>query len=311
MRSRFGTPMKERLPILEVRANAARGWEMTPNRLHYTYLHPVEVNSLGLRGAKIQAKSADELRILCLGDSLVYGQGVADGDTLPALLESELTAAGRKVTVINGGLRAYATHQQVGLLEELGARIEPDLVLLCWYWNDLQERDIHKTYERLEQSGPIAFDLGAPIDGWRKARWYGLQLLRRSAVLNLLHERFRPRPVDAWDEDFLQQGIAKLNDYLARMRELAQQLDADFKAVLLPDPGGRIAGTWGLISSDRAASTIEAHSIPLLDLRPAMDAWIAEHERAPILPFDGHYDATGNALMARCMAEWLMQAHER
>ncbi len=40
-------PLSERLPILEVRANAVRGWEMLPGQTHYTYHYPVTVNALG------------------------------------------------------------------------------------------------------------------------------------------------------------------------------------------------------------------------------------------------------------------------
>src|SRR5262245_26290034 len=45
-----GAPLRERLPVMRVRANPYRGWEMVPSEDHYTYEHLVHVNALGLRG---------------------------------------------------------------------------------------------------------------------------------------------------------------------------------------------------------------------------------------------------------------------
>src|SRR5882672_198257 len=89
-RALFGVPLPERLPIVEVRADARCGYVMVPDREAFTYGHPAHVNHLGLRGGDLEKKAPGEIRILCLGDSTTYGQGLADEDTLPALLEREL-----------------------------------------------------------------------------------------------------------------------------------------------------------------------------------------------------------------------------
>jgi hypothetical protein len=129
-----GSPLAERLPVMMVRANPRRGWEMVPGE-HYTYQHRVQVNSLGLRGPELAAKRPGERRILFLGDSLTYGQGVADDETVPAALERALAerAPQQRWSVVNAGCRAYGTSHELGLLAELGARIQPDVVLLGWY----------------------------------------------------------------------------------------------------------------------------------------------------------------------------------
>ena len=45
---------------------------------------PVVVNSLGLRGVEVAPKPAAAVdRILVLGDSIVFGQGVGEQDTFP------------------------------------------------------------------------------------------------------------------------------------------------------------------------------------------------------------------------------------
>lgn len=305
-RSRYGTPEPERLPLLRVQANPFRGWEMVPSRDHYTYLEQVRVNELGLRGAEVGAKRAGERRILCLGDSLIYGQGVGESETLPAALEAALPADSGTV-VINGGLRAYATHQELGLLEELGDRVEPDLVLLCWYWNDVEERDIEETRGRLEQSGPIVFDVSRPWSVARRVKWHAKQMARRSALLNHLHERIRTEPWKAWSEEFRAAGLSRLEGYLDLFEARCAELGAEFRVVLLPDLDGIMGGDVSRDLSNRGAALFEARDFPFLDLRPALNAWIDEHRRIPILPFDGHFNGEGNRLFGRAIADWLTE----
>ena len=302
VRAEHGAPLPERLPILEVQANRHRGWEMVPGDVHYTYLHPVHVNSLGLRGPELPEKQDGERRILCLGDSLTYGQGVADEATIPAYLEELLTTPDRPVTVVNGGLRAYATHQELALLRELGPTVAPDEVLLLWYWNDLEERDITRTYAKLSASGPIAFDVGDPLGAWQRFLWRARQPIRRSAVLNLLHERFAPREWSNWDDGFVEEGFTKLEGYLDGFRETCAELDASFRIVLMPDPTGLDGASLSGRLTERALELFEQEGIERLDLRPTLGAWMAEHGRAPILPHDGHFDAEGNRVLAEAIA---------
>jgi hypothetical protein len=58
---------------------------------------------------------------------------------------------------------------KAGLLRHvaLGARIEPDVVLLGWYWNDVSERAIQPTYEAFLPRGEFAFDTGGSSKAWR------------------------------------------------------------------------------------------------------------------------------------------------
>ncbi len=303
-RGRYGTPLPERVPLLEVQANAWRGWEMVPDLDHYTYLERVRINSIGLRGDDLAPKRPGELRVLCLGDSLIYGQGVGEDDTLPAALEEALPPESRPV-VINGGLRAYATHQELGMLEELGERIAADVVLLCWYWNDVDERDIERTHAKLEASGPIVFDLGSPWSTRLRISWHLRQLLRRSALLNHLHEQFRMGPWEQWSEAYRAAGIERLDRYLERFQALCSEQGAELRVVLMPDPGGIMGGAVSTDLSSRGAQLFEERGLPFLDLRPTMAAWMAEHGSAPILPFDGHFNGDGNRLLAGAIADWL------
>jgi len=307
VRSVVGAPLAERLPILMMRANPQRGWEMVPGKEHYTYQHLVHVNALGLRGPELGEKQPLERRVLALGDSLVYGQGVADGETLPVALESALRRLDPQHawTVVNAGHRAYDTRQELALLEELGERIQPDVVLLCWYWNDLNERNIERTYANLEHKGEVSFDTGNSVEGFDRLRWRAQQLVRKSALFMLVHDILSSR-AEPMSPEYVQKGLQRLGRYLERFRALAQRFGSTPVFVVIPDPNvlrGR-KETQGM--ADRAAGLARERNLPVIELLSALEPLLAEDPRVPIVPFDGHYDPRANRAMGEFLAARLL-----
>ena len=307
-RLRFGSPLAERLPILRIQANPTRGWEMVPSETHYTYLHPVRVNALGLRGTEVEPKRPGERRVLALGDSLVYGQGVADDQTLPSHLERALADRdAAEWTVVNAGLRAYDTVQELALLEELGPEVEPDVVLLCWFRNDFRGRDIEATHEGLVDSGPIAFDTGNKLEGFDELKWHLRQLCRRSSLLMYAYDRLIPKPSDRLEGPELEEALVELAAHLDRFVDLAEGLGAKPVMCVIP-PADRITDEpYGDRIDERALEVAWEGGLPALDLRPALRSAYDAAGELPILPFDGHYDANGNRVMADALASWLLE----
>jgi lysophospholipase L1-like esterase len=305
----YGVPLPEHLPIMMMRANPHRGWEMVPGKEHYTYTHRVHVNALGLRGPELGDKQPGEARILVLGDSLVYGQGVGDGDTVPAALERSLARRqpGRRWSVVNGGHRAYDTAQELALLLELGPRIAPDVVVLCWYHNDFLERDIPRTYARLQDQGELAFDTANKLEGLDWLSWQGKQLLRHSALMMLAHDYLWSRATEEPPVD-VELGLQRLRGYLERMRVLASQWRFDLIVALVPDANILRGNRENVAQTQRAGEVALCLGIPVVDLQPAIEAEFEKTQRVPVLPFDGHYDAAGNAAMAELLAERLLEA---
>lgn len=118
------------------------GYRLAKN-FEYDWEHPefrmqVKTNSLGLREDR-EFGDKQALRILVLGDSFVFGLGVQRSETFQALLEQSLSKRlGRAVEVINAGVPGYGTCHERLVLEELLPKLQPDLVLLCFYaGNDL------------------------------------------------------------------------------------------------------------------------------------------------------------------------------
>jgi lysophospholipase L1-like esterase len=109
-------------------------WETRYGDVHVTY------NERGLRDRPILPKAPDEYRILALGDSVTFGWGVDQDKTFAARLESMLPSRlHRPVRVINSGVGGYNTVQEVTYFKQEGIALQPDLVLLTYVQNDIDE----------------------------------------------------------------------------------------------------------------------------------------------------------------------------
>lgn len=77
-----------------------------------------------------------KLRILTLGDSCTFGVGVNDEETWPAQLQKLFDETGIPVEVINAGVPGYTAFQGKLFLEKFGLKMQPDLVIASFGFND-------------------------------------------------------------------------------------------------------------------------------------------------------------------------------
>lgn len=299
----IGAPLAEHLPILTIQANEFRGWEMVPGEEHKTYHHLVHVNALGLRGPELGPKEPGEIRVLTLGDSLIYGQGAGDDETVPHVMEellNEDAPEGHTYRVVNGGLRAYATNQELGLLRELGPTIRPDVVVLFWYWNDIVEPNIQSNYERFRRTGPVAFDIKRRMEGWPAFKWHLVQLVRHSALFMYLHDQ-KARFTDdspAANPKLTEEGLARLAAHLDEFEALAAELGFRPVFAVIPDANSLTAYHPSEPLGERAAAIATEKGLPVILLIGTMRECYRRLGELPVIPYDWHYDARGNAALA-------------
>jgi lysophospholipase L1-like esterase len=129
-------------------------WRMTPRR---DAEGGIVVNALGLRGPLPGPKAPDELRVLSLGESTTAALRLELGETYSAVLERTLgRQEERAVTVINAGTGGYSLAQGVALARLHTSKLEPDLILTYFGYNDFlppqfrAERDATAPQDSLE-----------------------------------------------------------------------------------------------------------------------------------------------------------------
>ena len=123
--------------------------------------YEIRVNGDGFRGAPIdKQKSAGVFRIATLGDSVTFGFGVAEEDTLAALIASLLTpdVAPRKVEWINAGVPGFSSFQGARHLERRLLPMSPDLVTVLYGWNDGWRSVAPDTTEPAEPAAPAGLE---------------------------------------------------------------------------------------------------------------------------------------------------------
>jgi lysophospholipase L1-like esterase len=91
----------------------------------------LNTNQHGMREAPIEYEKAEgEFRIIVLGDSSNFGQGVSGTEMWSNQLAEILSSAStQKVTVLNAACPGWTTHQGVEVMESYGWKFEPDMVI--------------------------------------------------------------------------------------------------------------------------------------------------------------------------------------
>lgn len=105
------------------------------------------LNNLGLRDCDISPKKPGETRILCLGDSVIFGKDILQEDTFPKVLEKLLDKKyPGEYFVINAGISGYTVYQEFEFLKKYFDLLNPDLIIAGSNINDRRmARNIEST----------------------------------------------------------------------------------------------------------------------------------------------------------------------
>lgn len=101
----------------------------------------VRINSQGMRADQDypQAKPAGTKRIVVLGDSFGMGYEVDLKESFLERTREKLTAKNHNVEILNLSVSGHGNAEQLLMLENLGLKFQPDLVLLAWHGTDLDD----------------------------------------------------------------------------------------------------------------------------------------------------------------------------
>lgn len=119
--------------IFQTSANPAISYELIPNLQRKAYRSTVETNALGFRSPDI-----DPSRPLTavIGDSITFGYGVENEETLAAQLEARLP----EMQFLNAGVPGYQLGQERSAYAEKIARLHPQAIILVFFPNDMDEK---------------------------------------------------------------------------------------------------------------------------------------------------------------------------
>jgi lysophospholipase L1-like esterase len=136
-------------------ADERMGWKLAPNYRTYLpiptikpvkdntnpdYIHSISINSLGYRTWEFKPKKdKDTYRIICAGDSPVFGWGVSFEDTFPYKLKTLIDQKykERHFEVLSCSIPGYSSTQGLLLIrDEILPLYNPDLIIVSYGRND-------------------------------------------------------------------------------------------------------------------------------------------------------------------------------
>ena len=309
-------PLKEKLPLSRVKADPDIGWVMVPSDEHYTYRYLVKLNALGFRDSEITTKHSHEYRILAIGDSHVYGQGVPDKELMTTILEQELgkKSSSCRFNVINMGVRAYSTNNEKAMLEKVGLGLDPDLIIIFFYINDFIPVNVENRYKNYAHLDWYTFDFSdKPIDRI-VAKWRLIQNLRSSAFLMWVYDTYRGwtnksnyinnilhGEIDNRTHNNIVNTIASLEE----IRLLSEDHGARLALAVIP-VATQITNTF---PSQKYQSQLKQYAMNVglvfVDLLPGLRSHHERYQESLVIPFDGHYNGKEHRAMAMSIFDYL------
>ena len=273
----------------------AKGWGLRPGRWDFAG-GTVSANSRGIR-ARVEyppGRRPGLRRVVVVGDSFTFGEGVGDEETYPARLQARL---GPGVEVINLGVHGYGHDQMLIHLREEGLLYEPDLVVLGYYADDLARnvlsfRDYAKPRFALRDGALVL--TGSPVP--RPARILAREAVRSHLLelLTMAWRRLRPPPRPSPDDVRLTAAL------LDEMRRAAQEHAARFLIVDLP-PVDEISLPGELGPAEAPiVDYARGRGVPLCRTRAELRRRLSGR---PVRGLRGHYDAAVQDDVAEILAE--------
>ena len=283
----------------------------------------------GLRGNNIftqQLPAGIDHRILFLGDSFTYGNGSDNTDTFVELIHARLD----KTQVINTGANGYGQAQQLAILDTLGKALNPDLVVLMFFWNDIEDniKDGIPTFSisganrivRTDIKVPNSFDplalrqaseTGAKQETkpWRRTYLYKLF---KEGARGFRHRVFGSRERDIQTPEQREHAWRATKKLLEMIKLNTESMGAKLLVVSIPDyelvsPNGKLLGQEliNISIEDQLRLTCEELGIEYFDLLSELTVRQAESTEALYFQTDRHLTPLGNAEVASVLTPLL------
>jgi lysophospholipase L1-like esterase len=269
------------------------GWAPVPG-YHGQTLHAAQMttNSDGFRSPELDPRKE---KVVILGDSVAWGYGLGDADTLSSRLQEKLD--GRQLQVVNMAVSGYGTDQEYFQLKKNLPKLGKvrDIVLVVCVFNDLDDISApfaegrSKPYYRLHDDDLV---YSAP------ASKYGLTNLISALQFLRVWKPIAPltyRLLTALNETRnVEESESFTEELFAEMKKTADASGARLIFVLSPF-SRKVSGYPG--SYDWYRDTLKRGGYTFLDFRSTLDKQSSPDDQ--IFRDGVHYTAAGTELLAR------------
>jgi alkylated DNA nucleotide flippase Atl1 len=284
-------------------------YEMSIGRMPWSRTGITPLNAQGLPDIEYDTlpPKGDCRHIVFAGDSFVFGDGVDREDSFVGQIRTHLEGQAQTpcFRVFNVSERATTIEQQAARIRENLTALQPDLIILGQYQNDLTD---------LTKEGFVAHE--TKENNWTDVR-ERLQLFNLDLIRLLSYHTFAFMIQNDIEYDTLKnwsvlenpdntEAAEKLKGIYSELyRGLVHELRAkgiEFGVLIIPSKFDVLAGRYPEAAFFH--SLAEEHEVPALPLLPVFK----ENRRTyPFLMYDGHLNETGNRMVSDSVLNWLFE----
>lgn len=276
--------------------------KMPPGKLAETpWCVEYNLSVQGLRGRQYHFNPpAGTSRIVCVGDSFVFGDGVPLEGTLPRQLESQL---GNGFEVVNLGAAGLNTRQEIERLMAARSKMKFSRVLFVFIANDIEHSP------RLAARQAYVNDLinirdenlrQIQTDAWYHGRSRLLEMVGSHFTMQRITTETIQWYLDLHDPAYNRQGL----NLLARhFHQLARLESCQVVLVLYPLLEGLEADYPLALVHTRVSQLAKQAGLPVCDLAPAFAG--RKTEQLQVHAVDHHPNSKAHAIAAEAIVKWL------
>lgn len=302
LRILIGPPAVYRFPQESYVHDERMGHKLLPGDESFTHDRRVSIDSAGLRGPEYERSvPTGTRRILAIGDSQTFGNGLDLADTWPSRLEKLLAGESpdRRWEVVNAGISATDTWQHAEWLREISQRIEFDVAILGFYVNDVTPRYV--TPPARELTNTLSKRVG--------------YILKRSALFTMAWQVWKMRSTGSSvidherhiltgePDDAVTRGWEEVERSLEAMERDCRALGVPLLLVVIPRRDQVDETEVGTAYNTRIRAIGDRLGIPVADaLEPLREAFARDGRRL-FIPWDGHNTGLANEVIARTILE--------
>jgi lysophospholipase L1-like esterase len=256
----------------------------------------IATNHLGFREREIPPKTSSRYRIVVVGDSFTWGQGIEAGERFSNLLEGFL---GPKYEVLNFGRPGNNMPEHLDVLRE-ALPVSPDFILLQLYINDFETTQMERPrpYPLLPSSLDRPLERSSVLYDLMNQQWANIQ-----PTLGVVdsYEQYMARNLRDPDAPNSRLAFGMLREFIERSRQAGVACGIVlFPAVDAMGPNGSHYPFRYL--HDRVRTTCASPQIYCLDLLTEFSG-IQDPRSLWVSPFDAHPNAMANHRAARAILQ--------
>ncbi|HTB04953.1 MAG TPA: hypothetical protein VK804_31155 [Bradyrhizobium sp.] len=236
----------------------------------------IRLNEWGLRGGPVMVPPPKR-RILFLGDSITFGWGVPEQDTITARLQQRLRDEGEDVEVLNGGVGNYNAERYIKRFFIQLKALNPTDIVVQYFLRDAEKLD------------PGGGNILLRNSEFAVTIWIAFTRLANKSGEQSLVDHYK----DIYRED--QPGYIEMKNQMKMLADYAKVHDIRLYLAMTPDVHDLANYRFGFIH-DRMKAIANDLGMRYIDLLPALGKRPPEEIWA--MPGDPHPNAIAHGLMA-------------